>query len=108
MAFAGKELADGQLPSTKAAIYICPASTVAYIKSITLFNTNASDQTILLYINPAGGSSRTWKRYVLAQNEHADVIGAATSIILEAGGAIEAETTDGSAVDYTISGVEET
>lgn len=106
MAFTGKVLGEGQLPNTKTAIYTVPASTVAYIKRFSLFNDNAADQTVIIYVKP-GATSRKWRRYVLAQNESAEVLEAGDSLILEAGDQIEAETTTASAVDYVISGVEE-
>lgn len=107
MAFAAKALGDGQLSDSQAAIYTCPLNTVAYVKSITLFNTGASIETVILWINRSG-TPRKWRQYIFGANEHADVLGGASSIILEAGDTIEAMTTTAGTVDYTISGVEET
>jgi hypothetical protein len=104
VAFAGTALADGQLPSSKGTLYTVPALTVAYVKKLTLFNTNAATQTILVYLNTTG-TSRVWRRFVLAQNESADVLGEGDSAILQAGDLIEASSTNASAVDYYIAGV---
>lgn len=105
--FTGKVLADGQLATTKTQLYTAPADTVAYVKRMSIFNTNAAQQTIVVYIN-ASGTSRKWRRYVLEQNESADLLDAGDSLILEAADKIEAETTTATAVDFFIMGVEET
>ena len=102
--FTPKVLADGQLASTKSTLYTVPASTSAYIKEITFYNTNASSQTIALYVKP-GATSRQIARYVLAQNEWAIFD---FSTVLETGDLIEASSTNATAVDYVITGLEET
>lgn len=105
--FAGKVLADGQLATAKTQLYTAGAGVTAFVKRMSIFNTNAAQQTILVYIN-ASGTSRKWRRYVLEQNESADLLDAGDALILEAGDKIEAETTTSTAVDYFIMGVEET
>lgn len=48
-------LAQGQLPTTAAALYTVPASTQAFIKQITLINTASSAKSgVILYV---GGSA---------------------------------------------------
>jgi hypothetical protein len=106
MAFVGKVLAEGQLATTKGTLYTVPALTTAYVKWFSLFNTNAAQQTIIIYIKP-GATSRKIRRYVIAQNASVDVLQHGESIVLEAGDLIEAETTTATAVDYVITGVEE-
>jgi hypothetical protein len=101
--FTADLLADGQLPAAKAAIYTVPGSTVAYVRTIKLYNTNAATQTILVYIN--GGTSRKQYRCVLAVNESAEIDDRLT---LGAADTIEAESTNAASVDYTVHGVEET
>lgn len=102
--FVAKAIADGQLPTTKGTLFAIPALTWAYVKNITVFNTNAATQTVLLYLNTTG-TSRRIARFVLAQNEWAEYTQPRE---LEAGDLIEGETTTASAVDYTIDGVLET
>jgi hypothetical protein len=100
-------LSDGQLPSTQGAIVTGAAVTVTYVKRISLFNTNATEQTIQLWIN-VSGTARKWRRYVLAENQSAEVLESGDAVVLEAGDTIEAVTTTASAVDYYTCGVEET
>jgi hypothetical protein len=102
--FTPKVLAEGQLASSKGTIYTVPSSTSAYIKQITFYNTNASTQTIALYLKP-GSTSRQIARYVLAQNEFVIFD---FSTLLEAADLIEASSTNATAVDYIITGLEET
>ena len=107
MSFAGKVFAEGQLPSTKGTLYTVPSGKVAYIKRISIYNDNVATQTIVFYVKP-GATSRKWCRYLLAQDESAELLIHGDALILEAGDMIEAETTTASAVDYFIVGVEET
>lgn len=100
----GSLLADGFLPTSKTAIYTAPASTVVYISEIVLFNTNATPQTIIIYVNP--GTSRIDARFAGMSQYFRMRRGA--GIILESGDTIEAETTTGTAVSYAIYGVKET
>lgn len=105
--FTAKSFADGTLPNAQGAILTVPASTWYYIKQISLFNSNAAEQTILLYLKQAGGTARLWRRYVLAQNESAEVLEDGVVVTLEANDTIEAVTTTASAVPYFITGVQE-
>lgn len=95
---------DGQLPATVGTLYEVPVSSAAYIKCLNLFNTNAAQQTILVYTNTSG-TRRVLARYVLNQNERAFFD---DTVILTAGDKIEAVTTTGTAVDWFMSGVLET
>lgn len=106
MAFSGKVLADGQLPTTKGTLYTVPGGTTTYVKFLSVFNTNAASQAIVIYVN-SSGTSRKIARLVLTQDQFARVIDKDEALVLEAGDLIEAETTTATAVDYTIQGVEE-
>jgi phage-related holin len=106
MAFTAKPLADGTLPTTQAAIYTVPAVTVAYVKQLFLFNTNAVVQVITLWLNTSG-TVRKWRTLTLAQNESADILEQGESLQLEAGDVILAEGTTASATDYVLTGVTE-
>jgi hypothetical protein len=103
MTITAKALADGQLPTTKGALYTAPANTMTYVKSIVAHNTNAADQIVVLSVNRSG-TSRVIARAVLGQNE---TLYYNAPLTLEADDAIEGVTTTASAVDYTISGAEE-
>lgn len=104
MAITSKSLAAGQIASTKTTIYTCPGSTVAYIHEFITFNTGATDETVIIYCKRSGGTSRVVDRGLLMENEKGLVEFAGP---LSAGDEIEAETTNGSTVDYTITGAEE-
>ena len=103
--FTPKVLAEGQLATTKTTLFTAVAAT--YVKSLTLFNDNAAEQTVIVYVRPAS-TSRKIRRFVLAQNEHANAIDPGEIILLETGDLIEAQTTTASAVDFVLMGVEET
>jgi hypothetical protein len=93
---------DGQLPSSKGTLYTTPASTSAYVRSMTFVNTNAATQTITIYKKST--TSRAIAVFTLAQNERLYLD---EPMVLETGDLIEAVTTTAAAVDYTISLVEE-
>lgn len=99
---------NGQLPTTQGIIALCPPGTNDYVKQLYLFNNNAATQTIFLYLVSSGGTQTTWHRIVLAQNESAHVLEDGESVTLTPGDSIQAITTTASAVDYTITGVQET
>ncbi len=107
MAFAGKVLADGQLAITKGTLYTVPATTVAYVKFLSVFNTNAITQTVIIYVNTGGTSRKIANVSFLAVDEYSRIIDKDEALVLEAGDLIEGETTTASAVDFTIQGVEE-
>jgi hypothetical protein len=106
MAVVPKILADGQLAATKSTIYTTPASNYAYVKFFSVFNTSASSQTVVVYVN-ATGTSRVIARVELAQYESARIIDKDELLALEAGDLIEAQSSSGTSVDYVISGAEQ-
>lgn len=108
MAFTAKVLAEGQLPTAKGTLYTVPASTKAFVKFFSLFNTNAAAQTIIIYAKKSTGTSKVIGRCVLQENEGARVIEIGEAVNLEAGDTIEGVTTTATAVDYFITGAEET
>lgn len=98
---------EGQLATTKTVLYTVPEDNVAYIKQISIYNTNAATQTVKFYVKP-GSTSRTWRRYSLAVDESAELLDQHQVLVLEAGDQIEAETTTASAVDcFIIAVIEE-
>ncbi len=100
-----KNLANGQLPSTKGTLYTVPASTQAVIKSITLFNTNTSAETVGLFILKASGTSRQISGGNLALSGGYMIDD--TEYTLGAGDIVQGITTTASKVDFLISGIEE-
>jgi hypothetical protein len=107
MSFDGKILAEGQVAASKTTVYTVPANTVVYISQILFFNTAATTETVTLYLN-LSGTSRQVKRFVLDQNESAEVMDSGQRLILEAADLIEASSTNATSVDLVITGVEET
>lgn len=102
--FAPKVVAEGQVANSKGTLYTVPASTSFYCRSIHFYNSNAATQTLNLYLKP-GSTSRQVRKITLAQYESYEID---TPFVLETGDLIEADTTTASAVDYVITGVEET
>jgi len=100
-----KNLANGQLANSKGDIYTVPAATQAVIKSITLFNTNTSAETIALHILKASGTSRQIIGGSLALSGGYCIDD--TEYTLGAGDKIQGNTTTASKVDYTVNGIEE-
>ena len=107
MAFTAKVLAEGQFATSKGTLYTVPGSTTTYVKFFNVFNDNAATQTVIIYLKP-GSTSRKIIRLSLAQNESANIVDIVGSFTLEAGDLIEGETTTASALDYVITGIEET
>lgn len=101
--FTAKVLYEGQLPNTKTTLYTVPASTKAYISSMSGFNTNTTSETVIIYYKR--GTSRITYRAALDQN-YKMAVGAGD--VLEAGDIIEGETTTAAKVDFVIMGVQET
>lgn len=105
--FTGAVLADGQVASSKGTLYTVPGATVAYVRSASFHNTNAATQTLIVYVN-ASGTSRVIGYFTLQQHETAYLVTGGDAIVLAAGDLLEAVTTTATAVDYLITGVEET
>jgi hypothetical protein len=99
-------LSDGQLPTSTGTIFAATAIIGTYIKQITLFNLNASNQVIRISVNRTG-VTRSWRRFELQTLEAADVLDEGQTMLLEAGDLLLAETTNANSVDFTVSGVEE-
>ena len=100
-----KNLYQGQLPNSKGTLYTVPASTQAVVKSITLFNTNTSAETVGMFILKSGGTSRQISGGSLALSGGHMVDD--TEYTLAAGDIIQGTTTTASKVDCVISGIEE-
>src|SRR4249920_1435664 len=105
--FVGKVLAEGQFASSKGTLYTVPALTWAYVKAFFVYNTNAATQTVNVYLKP-GATSRQIAKISLAQYESANIMEIVGAFNLEAADLIEGDTTTATALDYVITGVEET
>jgi hypothetical protein len=75
-----------------------------YLKRLSMFNVNAAEQTVELWINYSG-TSRAWRRYTLAQFESADALDPGATLLLAEGDTVEARTTTSSAVDWSADGI---
>lgn len=106
--FESKILAQGQLPVAKGTLFTAPNATRVYVKFMNIFNTNAAQQAIFIYAKTLGGTSRIICRATLDQNEQERVLEKEETLNMGPGDEIEGQTTTASAVDYTISGVQET
>lgn len=105
--FTGNLLANGQVAAAEADLYKAPAATVGYVKQVTLFNTDASTQTVTIWIKKSGGTSRKIRRIELTQNESCDLLDQGETCELGAGDAIRAASSNANVVDFTVMGVEE-
>ncbi len=106
MAFAPKAIADGQLPTVLGPLFVATAVVGTYVKELSLFNNNAANQVIELFVNRQG-VERSWRRLEIELNEQGDALTDGETMLLEVGDSISGRTTTASAVDFIISGVEE-
>lgn len=97
-------LANGQVANSEGAIYTCPASTRAMIKTVTFVNTSATPQTVVLYVRESAGTSRRVFQWIMSQYQ-TGVYG--ESIALNAGDTLRAVSTTNNVVDFTVHGVEQ-
>jgi len=99
-----KSLANGQLGTTKATLYTAPASTYAIVKHVKLTNTTSSMVKCNLYFKASGGTSRRIIPYDMELEAYASF--KSDSETLEPADIIEGDANSGSAVDFVISGIE--
>lgn len=104
--FQGKPLAQGEVQTAQAALFAATAARCTYVKGFSLYNKNAATQTIAVYLKVAG-VVRKFRTFVLLQDESADVLSNGSTWELATGDEIQAVTTTAAAVDFTITGVEE-
>jgi len=105
--FTFKNLANGQLATTLANIYLVATATASIIKTVSIVNTNTTTETVNLYILKSAGTARRIipKDIMLDADFLLETDGTYT---LGAGDSVQGNTTTASKVDYTISGTEET
>lgn len=104
--FVAKLLANGQLDTTKAALYTVGSGKQTVIKKITLVNTDTVDRTVNLYLCASGGTSRR----IIPQNLVLEpgCLLEEEDILLTAAQKLEGDSSAASVIDYTVQGVEET
>ena len=105
--FSIKQLANGQLPGTTGDLYTTPGATQTIVKNIILVNTAGTTENVNLYMLKASGTARRLipKNCALGGGYQLTMD---DEVTLEAGDKIQGDTTSGTTVDYTISGVEQT
>ena len=104
MTILGKQLADGQLPAAEGTLYTCPAGNRAFIKSMVFANTAATTETVVIFLQPSGGTSRRLARVPISENE---TLYYNAPLVLDTGDLIRGQSTNVTAVDYTIYGATE-
>jgi len=109
MTITAKSLSDGQLPSMSSPLYTCPSSTKAIIKSMRITNITGSDYSINVSVTRAGSTARLIipKDMTLKAGYMTEVIDDEV-LVLSDGDTLNGECpSNGMAMDYTITGVEE-
>ena len=105
MAITRKNLAFGQVPSTKGAIYTVPGSTKGAISNAIWFNAHTSAVTIKIYVD-AGTEYQVWEKS-LASKERIHVPYPDVGMLLEATTVMRAEASVDAVVTYKLDGREE-
>lgn len=100
--FTAKKLAEGQVAAILGDLYATGAAR-GYVKFFNLHNIALTTEIVLVYVN-----TRQIRRIELLPQESYDVLDDDRSMELSPGDAIRAVTTNASAVDFVITGVEET
>lgn len=100
-----EQLADGQLGAAEADMYLCPASTRAFVKSVICANTAAAATGIEVFLKPSGGTSR--RIAYLEVMDAGDTLYFSEPTTLDAGDAIRGVADDAAIVDYIVSGAEQ-
>lgn len=99
-----KSLADGQLGTTKSTLYTTPAATQAIVDKIKLTNTSSSMIKCNVYFKASGGTSRRIIPYDMELEAYASFKSDPEK--LEAADIIEGDASVATAIDYVISGIE--
>ena len=101
---AGLTLADGQTAAGPSELFQSDAGSSTMLRSVTFFNTNATTQTLKIYMTRSGGTRRQLYQVTLLQNESFDMLADGEVMCLGPGDALEAETTTLSACNYLVTG----
>lgn len=89
-------VADGQLASSSTSLFTAPSE--GAVVQITLTNTGATSQTILLKITRPGSTARRIVRIVLEKDESHYIVG----LPLSPSDVLSGETSSAGAVDYVV------
>jgi hypothetical protein len=100
-----EQLADGVLGVAEADVYLCPAGTRAFIKSMSFANKLGAATGMEIFLRPNGGTSRRIAYMSVMDDGDTFYYDAATP--LDAGDAIRGVADDAAAVDYIVSGAEQ-
>lgn len=101
------QLAQAEMPTSAAALYTVPASTIAYVKDINICNTTAGVIVVSLWLVPASGSRATANAFMANVQVPANgTVEWQGTQILPAGATIQALAA-ASGVGITISGAQE-
>lgn len=100
-----EQLADGVLGAAEADVYLCPAGTRAFVKSMIFANKLGAATGIEIFLKPSGGTSR--RIAYLSVMADGDTLYFDEPTTLDAGDAIRGVADDAAAVDYIVSGAEQ-
>lgn len=97
-----KRLASGQVAATLTTVYTVPGSTTALMTQLWLYNEAATVETVTFTVND--GSDRTLATVELQPGEYSII--ELKGMALNTGDLIKLDSTNASAVNYVLSGVE--
>lgn len=103
-------LASGQVAAAQADVFNVQLGAVVdaekvTVNKITLFNTNAIEQTAVIFVKKFGSTAVKLRQFILKQNEGGEYLEPGEVIGLENGDVLQAETTTADAVDFVVFGV---
>lgn len=104
--YTAQHLADGQLPNTETTLYTYSGSGIMHVTTIGCFNTNTTNEAVVLKVNWSGTAQRVGGSDALGANELYLYPG--KELLLVNGDLIRGSTTTASKVNYWIDGYEET
>jgi len=94
---------EAQLPTGAAAdLYSVPASTEAIIDEITLHNTNAAAQLVVLSVRKGAGTLRIWARFTLEQNQSAHYLRGQGWTVFDGDGLVKLATQNRSGTSFPV------
>ena len=93
-------LSVGQVASSRTAIHSASIGP-DFVTLVTFYNTGGSTETVIVYLLKNGETARKIRRIELGSTQSYELT---SRIPLAIGDEIQAETTTGSTVDYTVSG----